>query len=147
VSILQDLVFAVRKDVNDLHFRLEHLDQCVEKIESLLVTLLCSLHAPELETNAPATSEVIFSKSIWLLRVTWTSANVKHHESWQVHMCHHACFTLSIVNVFWRIPLRPLSLAQSEFFCLSGDSLFGLIVFMNGLVELVSLRGDSENVV
>jgi hypothetical protein len=64
VAILHDLVFVVRKDVDDLRFRLEHMDKRGEKIESLLSTLLSSLHSPELATSAPTTSEVIFAPTI-----------------------------------------------------------------------------------
>jgi hypothetical protein len=85
--------------------------------------------------------------SRWLPRMKWTSANVKDLEIRQAHRCHHACLTLSIVNVFWKIPLRPSKFSTVNFLCLSGDSLFCLIVFMNGLVESVSPRGDSDNVV
>jgi hypothetical protein len=64
VSILQDLVFAVRKDVDDLLFRLEHLDQRTKKIEYLLATLLRSLHSPELGTNAPTSSGAFLALDI-----------------------------------------------------------------------------------
>jgi len=61
ISIFQDLVFVVRQDVDDLHFRLEHLDQCAEQIESLLSTLLYSLHSPDLGTNAPTSHGAVLA--------------------------------------------------------------------------------------
>jgi hypothetical protein len=64
VSILQDFIFAARQDVYELHFRLEHLDHHGEKIESFLATLLYSLHALGLDTDAPTTSEVILYRAI-----------------------------------------------------------------------------------
>jgi hypothetical protein len=64
VSILQDLVFVVRQDVDDLYFQLEHLDQHVEQIESLLATLLHSLHAPGMATDTLDTLEMILVPSI-----------------------------------------------------------------------------------
>jgi hypothetical protein len=54
------LGFVVRKDMDDLHFWLEHLDKRVEKIESLLLSLLLSLQSLELATSAPTTSEAFF---------------------------------------------------------------------------------------
>jgi hypothetical protein len=64
ISILQYLVFAVRKDIDDLHFRLEQLDQRTEQIDSLLVTLLRSLHSPELGINSPTSSGTFLSPDI-----------------------------------------------------------------------------------
>jgi len=64
VAILHDLVFVVKKDVDDLHFRLEHMDKQRDKIESLLTTLLNSLHSPKLATRALTTSKEIFSPTI-----------------------------------------------------------------------------------
>jgi hypothetical protein len=67
MSILQNLVFAVKKDVDDLLFQLEHLDQHAEKIESLLATLLHSLHSPGMVTDTPATSEAILVPTIYMV--------------------------------------------------------------------------------
>jgi hypothetical protein len=72
VVILQDLVFAVRQDVEDLRFWMEHLDQRAEKIESLLGTLLRSLHTPGHATDAPATSEPILAPATQTTATTET---------------------------------------------------------------------------
>ena len=64
MSILQDLVFAVRKDVDNLRFRPKHLDKRAKQIESMLATLLSSLHSPKLSTGAPTTSGVFLAPAI-----------------------------------------------------------------------------------
>jgi hypothetical protein len=55
------LLFAVHKDIDDLRFLLEHLDQRVDKIESMLSTLLQSLHSPDLGTNSLASPGAVLS--------------------------------------------------------------------------------------
>jgi hypothetical protein len=50
--------------MDELRFQLENLDHGAEHIESFLATHLYSLHARRHATDAPTTSESIFSPTI-----------------------------------------------------------------------------------
>jgi hypothetical protein len=149
VAILHDLVFVVRKDVDDLRFRLENMDRRGERIESLLTTLLISLHSLELATHAPTTSVAILAPGIQVAtKSDVEKATTSPHERRHEHMCQLACLVLLIIFVSRRFLLgRIWHLAQSFQFDFPELVYFGHLVFMTGSTESVSLRGDSVHIV
>jgi len=45
----------------------------------------------------------------------------RHHDSWQVYRCMHACFLLTIVSILWNVRLRLLVFGNVFSVCLLVD--------------------------
>jgi hypothetical protein len=120
ISILQDLVFAVWRDVDDLRFRLEHLDRRASRLNlcSRLSSIPCILQTrastpPHLQGWFLFQNSRGRMSSVWLEKHRWSWMSTtpcmaheqwkpractptRHHDSRQAYRCMHACFLLTI---------------------------------------------------
>jgi hypothetical protein len=84
-----------------------------------------------------------------------TSKHTRHHDSRQAHRCQNACFILTNVSCFWKIlhrllessTVNPVGLSEDRIFLVHSMLFFWFTVCMNGSVESVSPRGDSDKYV
>jgi hypothetical protein len=53
VSILQDLIFSIRQEIDDIHFHMEHLGQHANQLETMLAFMLRAMQAYDLDIATP----------------------------------------------------------------------------------------------
>jgi hypothetical protein len=93
IAILQDPVFKVRKEVDDLQFRLEIMDKKETQIMQLVSSLQGTRHSPDQASSAPTALAVVLASDLQTPTVDNsavvldlalqmpTSENVAHNKS------------------------------------------------------------------